>query len=347
MFALSKSPNRTSLPTRVAFVCGDSGQFCELSRTLRRTVGSVATADRLQEVGAQDAHPLVAVHYDTLTPSERQEMVRLSRRAASPVLLLFENCKAEDFVDLFGARFLTNMLVVNSQGVDVSDLLVTVQKIRSGDIFGLEKYFVWGVEPRSLRVTSSDERGAVLDEIAEYATERGVGSRLRVAIRTVADEFLSNAIYNAPVGPDGAYRYAVWPRTAAVRLEAHEAAVVRYCCDGRRFGISIADPFGSLSPGHLQDHLARVFRRGEDQVNQSGGGAGVGLYQVFESLSHFVINIEPGVRTEMIGLIDVSGSYRTFASSGKSFNIFVRGDSTTPPPAPEAASPTTSPEREA
>lgn len=108
-----------------------------------------------------------------------------------------------------------------------------------------------------------------------------------------------------------------------VNLEPHERIEVRFCCDGRRFGLSTTDPFGSLVPDMLQEYLARAMRKGEDQVSESPGGAGLGFYQILGSLSHFVVNIDRGRRTEAIGLIDVSGSYRTFATGGKSFNIFV------------------------
>jgi hypothetical protein len=138
------------------------------------------------------------------------------------------------------------------------------------------------------------------------------------------DEFLTNALYNAPVDATGHPRFARRPRTERVELQPEEEITLRVCCDGRRFGISTSDPFGSLAPERLQEYLARAFRRGEDQVNEADGGAGLGFYQILDSLSHFVVNIDPGRRTEMIGLIDVSGGYRTFASNGKSFNIFVK-----------------------
>lgn len=313
-------------PDSIAFVCGDSRQLSSLSRLLRRAVGSVAVADSLQGIPDYSSFALVAVHYDALTATEQAELAAdFSTRAGRPTLLLLsEQCAQRDFARLFGARALTNMLVVNEATVDVSDLLVTVQKIRHGELFGLEKYFVWGVEPRTIKLTGSAEKGAALERVSEYAASIGVAPRLRSMIRLVADEFLTNAIYNAPVDAEGRPRFHGRPRTEQVTLEPGEQVIVRMCCDGRRFGISASDPFGSLTPARLQDYLARAFRRGEDQVCEADGGAGLGFYQILDSLSHFVVNIDPGQRTEMIGLIDVSGGYRTFATNGKSFNIFVK-----------------------
>ena len=317
--------SRRDPPDAIAFVSTEGRGNSELSRLLRRAVGEVNQVGALGELHDYASYALVAVDYDALTPSEQADIVAdFSERTGRPTLLLLsERVVREDLATLFNSRILTNMLVVDASGPDAGDLLVTVQKIRHGDIFGLEKYFVWGVEPRALTVTSSADKARAIAAISDYVAGIGVPSRLRALIRTVADEFLSNALYNAPVGPDGASRFASQSRTIPVQLDPHEQIAVRYCCDGRRFGLSTCDPFGSLAPDNLQDYLARAFRAGDDQVAETPGGAGLGFYQILDSLSHFVVNIDPGRRTEVIGLVDVSGSYRTFASGGKSFNIFV------------------------
>lgn len=321
----SLDSGRWAPPDAIAFVAGESAGSGGIARLLRRAVGEVAQVATVEELGDVSGFALVAVDYDALTSEEQAEMVaNFAMRSHRPTLLLLsERNVQDDLALLFGSRILTNMLVVDASGPDASDLLVTVQKIRHGEIFGLEKYFVWGVEPRTLAITSSLEKGRTIDVISDYVRKIGVTSRLRALIRTVADEFLSNALYNAPVGPDGTPLYTNTPRTQTVSLKDHENIVVRYCCDGRRFGLSTTDPFGSLSPSILQDYLARAFRAGDDQISETSGGAGLGFFQILGSLSHFVVNIDPGRRTEMIGLVDVSGSFRTFASGGKSFNIFV------------------------
>lgn len=321
----SREPARWIPPDAIAFVAADKRGTNGISRLLRRAVGEVAVVDSLQDLGDVSNFALVAVFYEELSPEEQSEIVAdFSARTGRPTLLLLsERCLNFDFATLFNSRILTNVLMVDANGPDIGDLLVTVQKIRHRDIFGLEKYFVWGVEPRSLSLNSSQEKPQVIAAINDFAAGIGVPTRLRALIRTVADEFLSNALYNAPVTADGSNRYARLPRTVPVQLEPHERIEVRFCCDGRRFGLSTSDPFGSLQPVILQEYLARAFRNGEDQVAETPGGAGLGFYQILDSLSHFVVNIDPGRRTEVIGLVDVSGSYRTFASGGKSFNIFV------------------------
>lgn len=313
-------------PDSIALVCNESPQFDEMTQFLRRAVREVALTEQLRGIRDYSSFALVAVHFDALAPEEQDDLVaNFMQRSGRPVLLLLSEKFAEkDLERLLGAHVLTNMLVINESGFDISDFLVTIQKIRHGDIFGLEKYFLWGIEPRIITVTESTQKNSVLDAICNYASAIGVAPRLRTSIRTVADEFVTNAVYNAPVSANGAPLYSGRSRLEPVHLGPGEEVTVRFCCYGRRFGLSTMDRFGSLNPQRLQDYLARAFRRGTDQVSETGAGAGLGFYEILDSASHFVVNIEPGVRTEMIGLVDVSGSYKRFAKSGKSFNIFVK-----------------------
>ncbi len=310
----------------LTLVCGDPVYGVRLARLFRRTLGTIEVVSSLRELSSPQDLPLVAFYYDGLSARQRSEVTQIVHdRALRPTLLLMSNqCAQEDFARLFGAHAITNMLVVNESGVDSVDLLVTVQKILRAEPFGLEKYFGWGVMMRELVISGSHQRAEVLKRIGDHAASLGVASRLRTLITSAADEFLTNALYNAPVSPTGEHPFASRSRTTPVRLRAGSEVAVRFCCDGSRFGISFTDRFGSLTPSRVQDYLAKGFRRGDDQVTEGTGGAGLGLYQLMDSLSHFVINLEPGVRTEMIGLVDVRGSYRHFATAGTSFNIFVR-----------------------
>ncbi len=309
----------------VAFLSEDAEELAELVRGLRRAIGEVIVLQSLEQVGSLPPSSLVAVHYDARAPTDRNRLVSdFGSTAGGPTLLLLSEKRARhNFAQLFGSHVLTNMLVINGNAFNDNDLLVTVRKLRGGDIFGIEKYFAPGVETNRLRVSTTAEKNWALGTITEYAGVLGIPSRLRMLIRTVADEYLTNALYNAPVAADGTRKYSARPRNQPVALEPGETIDFRFCYDGQRFGISASDPFGSLEPVQVQDYLAKGFRAGEDQVSMGTGGAGLGFFQILDSLSHFVINLDRGRRTEMIGLVEVSGGYRNFAEAGKSFNIFV------------------------
>jgi hypothetical protein len=61
-----------------------------------------------------------------------------------------------------------------------------------------------------------------------------------------------------------------------------------------------------------------------DPTTTGSGGAGIGLFRVFQSLSKFIVNIEPKKRTEVIALIDLRVNMKKFRQAPKSFHIFIQ-----------------------
>jgi hypothetical protein len=310
--------------SRVLLVDRDPTQRKAMAKILQPLVGLLDTAEALGALPPDAEYDLLGANYDEMTVEERAELIaKFSSLQPKTRLLLFSagKCK-DDFAQLFGNHALTNLLAKNGE-VDAEDLIVTVQKILRRDVFGIEKYFIWGVQPITARLSCSSEKEALLAQAEAFAKNLGVHSRLTSHFRTVADELISNALYNAPRDAEGKSRHSHLPRADKVTLQPGEEIVIKFCCDGQRLGIAAIDPFGSLTQERLLDYLAKCFRHGKDTIQSTPGGAGVGLYYMFEIVSHLVANISPGKRTEMIGLIDIGRNYRDFAGRSKSFNIFM------------------------
>ncbi len=295
----------------------------EMARVLRTTVREVRMVSTVEQVADNDDWDLFLASYDALDPAGVARVFGVGKeRGDRKILLYSSNCIRDQFSDLFGQRGLANLLAKNPD-VDGAELLVTVQKILLNDIFGLDKYFPWGTPHHRTVISRASERPSVLEEVRTFAASVKIQNRLIELFVTVTDELLTNAVFNAPTDANGAPRFAHLPRTEEVVLGEGESIIVDLCSDGRRLGISVTDPFGSLSPDRVLNYLAKCFRKGQDQVDAKDGGAGLGLYYTFEALSQFVVNIAPERRTEVIGILDVRGTYRDFAQRAKSFNIFV------------------------
>ncbi len=267
---------------------------------------------------------LVVFDYDTL----KSDAARLLAQAASldrppPVLVLTSTRDKKDLVDLFAHEVLTNLVAKNTD-VTQNELVVTVQKIMRNEIFGLEKYLTWGIAPVEERITCSKDKEAVIGRLTDYLNAIGCNSRLVGLASGVGDEFLMNAVYNAPVDQAGRPKYASRPRSERVDLTREEVVRFRYACDGRTLAVSVEDNFGRLEKATVLSYLRKCFMKGGDQIDDKQGGAGLGLYYIFESLNSFIINVAAGKKTEMIGLMDISGTYREFAERPKSLNIFLR-----------------------
>src|SRR5207244_2327357 len=127
--------------------------------------------------------------------------------------------------------------------------------------------------------------------------------------------------FHGPRALDGTPRFAGLPRMARVGLSNGEVIRMELMADGKKLGLAVSDPFGTLSIPQIQDSLARGLRRGSDQVRESGPGAGLGLFQVWQSVSHLAISLTPGRRTEVVGLIDTTQDYKEFLLAGKSLNL--------------------------
>ncbi len=266
---------------------------------------------------------LVVIDYDTVRDSARRVLESISQRNDRPAVLVVTATRDKnDLIDLMSHEVLTNLVAKNTD-LKATELVVTVQKIMRADVFGFEKYLTWGVHPYTEVITSSERKNDIIERLEEYLTRIGCNRRLIGLAKGVADEFLMNAVYNAPVDAAGKPKYASRSRAERVQLEPGEEVRFRYACDGRLLALSVEDNFGRLERSTVLSYLRKCFMRGQDQIDQKEGGAGLGLYYIFESLNQFIINVASHQRTEMIGIMDISGSYRDFAEQPKSLNIFI------------------------
>jgi hypothetical protein len=220
-------------------------------------------------------------------------------------------------------RHIRNLIAKSQDPLEPDELIITAEKLLRGDLFGLKKYLRWGVEPLSITVKESDRKRDYVGQVVDYATSLGCGSRTVELTESIVDELVTNAIFNAPRNPDGSARYRGLHRSESVVLDESEEATLNFACDGDFIAISSSDPFGALDQDTVVAYLHRCFSKGPRQISKESGGAGVGLYHMFSSVSKFVVNLDPGKRTEVVALIDLRLSMKQFRQAGKSFHFFV------------------------
>ena len=206
----------------------------------------------------------------------------------------------------------------------VKNIMTTVTKLLSRYMFGLEKYLSWGVEVHTLPVVSSKQRAEIIDTVDKYFEKLGARRANRDRVRAVLEEMLMNAIYDAPVGPDGKSIYNHMPRTQELMLKPEEQGMVRYATDGMLIAVSVQDPFGSLTGNVILKYLeANYAGTGHDMNQKEGkGGAGRGLHQIVENSDLVVFNVHPGKKTEVIALFNVEVKEK--AQQNPSFHLFIR-----------------------
>jgi DNA-binding response OmpR family regulator len=209
----------------------------------------------------------------------------------------------------------TNLLV-HPMPVLGEQLTITVHKLIRGDLFGAEKYLLWGTELHATSLTRASQRAHIVGELAERVRARGQSARVASMAMLVTDELVSNAVHNAPVDEHGTHYRAELARDGEIELDARHQVALRWGCDGRYLAIEVSDSFGSLQ----RDTILRALVHND--VRESGGGAGMGIALTYRSCDHLVFNLAPGKRTEVIALIDVRYPHGERVP-GSSYNVFV------------------------
>jgi hypothetical protein len=194
-------------------------------------------------------------------------------------------------------------LFCHDERFDDDEFISTATKCLRGEVFGLQKYFPWGVTSFSMLVKNYKEKGRAIDVLMRYATLAGVRGPVRDRIQLVADELMMNALYHAPVDSSGREVYRDRPLKELAQLEEVNPIQVQYGCSGRYFGVAVRDGFGSLSRERALDYLVRT--KTGSMIEDKATGAGLGLVSVLRSVSKLVFNVDHGSSTEAIGLFDM------------------------------------------
>jgi anti-sigma regulatory factor (Ser/Thr protein kinase) len=187
---------------------------------------------------------------------------------------------------------------------DDDEFIASATKALRGNIFGLSKYFPWGVTTFSVVVKSGADKTKAIDIILRYATLAGVRGPVRDRIQTVADELMMNGLYHAPVDAEGKELYRNRPFKELSQEPELQPIEVQYGSSGRYFGISVRDGGGSLDRTRAMRYLAKAKTATAD-IEHKVGGAGLGLVSVLRSVSKLVFNLQPGTSTEVVGLFDM------------------------------------------
>ncbi len=292
-------------------------------RTVQRILGvtghRIDTVDDVEQgMRVVQHHAPILVVVDSsaaLSPHAEAFFRALEQVGTESVMTLIGPGAVEHVPRILGLSAVTNLLV-HPMPVLAEELTVTAQKLIRRDLFGAEKYLLWGTSLDAFVITRASQRPHVVEQLAEAVRGRGQSARVASMAMLVADELISNAVHNAPVDGSGAHYRKELPRDGELELDDRHQVVLRWGCDARYLALEVTDRFGSLDRDAILGALAR------QDVREAGSGAGMGLSLAYRSCDHLVFDLAPGKRTEIIGLIDVRypASERVPASS---YNVFV------------------------
>lgn len=203
--------------------------------------------------------------------------------------------------------FLSNIVSRNERDrtFTLKNIITTVSKLISKDLFGLEKYLSWGVEVTEHPIIDSDQREDLVDTMQSDLKQLGFRRNVLSSAAMMTEELLMNAIYDAPTDAEGKSLYNHLPRTERIELTPEQQGKLRYATDGHLLAISVEDPFGALSRQIILDYLQSCYEGRGGSLNEEKGGGGRGLFQIMETADLVVINVKPRIKTEVVVIINI------------------------------------------
>ncbi|MEZ4265017.1 MAG: hypothetical protein R3F39_01470 [Myxococcota bacterium] len=230
-----------------------------------------------------------------------------SRVGSAPTVILSGPCSRDRLSHHVGIRTLA-AIVARDHVTSDGDLSHALHAVVHGPTFGWEVELSPNAAEAGWTIVGSAGRNECLDALAAFAGERGVRRRIVRHVQDVADEMITNAVYDAPVDAAGERLYASLDRRGAVDLAEDARPTLRIACEDAQVHIAVRDPFGSLGLETVRYYLAKGLRAGDDQVDDKAGGAGLGLTRIYESVDRMTVKVERGVRTEVVATIELGGA---------------------------------------
>ncbi|BBH54103.1 hypothetical protein [Fluviispira sanaruensis] len=213
-------------------------------------------------------------------------------------------------------------VATNNGEFDARELIMLLKKFESKDYPGLEKHLNFPAVFKEKRIKSQSDKRDAIKILEEFILKIGGNSdrfdQYAQRVCDLADELLLNAVFDA--NP----RLKTADRSAPFELIDTESVRIKWGFDGEVFGLSVADPFGSLSKKTVMQYLDENQKTEHIGKRDSGG---LGIKLIFERLHHYIVNVNPGKMTEIVCLMRFEKRFKDFDKRLRSFHYFKVEDS--------------------
>lgn len=145
-----------------------------------------------------------------------------------------------------------------------------------------------------------------LEKLELFAQGMGARSRAVEQLHDIANELLANAFYDAPYEA----RFLPTPpeRAQTIQLPPDLPCEIIYGALDEEMFVRVRDCFGALTRGRLLEVLGRCAgAMGAVPLDESRGGAGLGMWRIFSKASRVVVSVVPEIATEMLVTVPMSG----------------------------------------
>lgn len=167
------------------------------------------------------------------------------------------------------------------------------------------------------------EKSDLLKKVEETLAEKIKSTALKADIVTVADELLTNAIFNAPFVDLQNSQPGESRENSGVTMTEGKMGDFFVGADSERIVIGCRDPYGSLNTKKLLERIRNCYLRSvAATMNMDGrGGAGIGSFMVFNASSSYYVAIDRMKSTVVCAVLPLKGSGRSRQEAPKNLHI--------------------------
>jgi CheY-like chemotaxis protein len=191
----------------------------------------------------------------------------------------------DEYLSLIRKHNIGNILVKGAD-FNLAEIDECVSSLLSGDIFGLARHF-----PGRRLDSAAIDCYARSEEVCGRIAQECLG-RENLYVHMAVDELIANAVFHGVLRLTGVQREK-WRDDAVLPPES--AITVTWARDDEKIGVAVEDPRGNLKKVDALRWLDQ--EAAEDRGSEEHGR---GLYLVRRLIDRFIINIDPGRRTECI-----------------------------------------------
>lgn len=284
------SLRRRSHPRKYSvLIVDDEIVICQLLETFFSSRGyetrsAMNGIDALQKIAGQI--PDIVISDIRMPGMDGIELFKnIKERFPQVKLVLMTGYNVDEYLSLIRRHNIGNILV---KGPDFSlrEVDTYIRSILTGDIFGLERHF-----PRSKLHQVAIESYARSEEVCTMISKQCHGHD-DLFLKMAIDELISNAVFHGVLQLTGIPRER-WRDD--LKIDQGSAITVSWASDSEKIGVSVEDPKGNLKKVDALRWLDQSDNSGRDTEEH-----GRGLYLVRRLIDRFIINIDPGKRTECI-----------------------------------------------
>ena len=133
------------------------------------------------------------------------------------------------------------------------------------------------VEEKVYHFTNSAEKHRLIDQIELYISNIKALKPFAQNILTIADELITNALFNAPIDKERTHLFKDLDRKSYVSFLPPKFATLLLAYNNEKFFISCEDPFGSLTKETIKNRFFELYYKNNTTPIEGHAGRGLGF----------------------------------------------------------------------